>query len=353
MYPNDILSHCIVSSIPPADLDAKSNEKSPSKRSLWVEDDELEDDEGTEKYYCRCAVNSQRGLFYEFGWESHREAALSGNEEVEGDVWDILVDDAMERRRRGDAKPKGPARPKKRIKKADSEEDKSEAESIQESDGSDGEDEYEGPSDDDEEDEEVGSSDSDSPTPDEDEEDEPRTPSKKRKRPPSKLMRTPSKRTPSNSTTTPRKSTNQRKAVLPTPHSRKAIAVRKQKRKQKPLRIRPPPPLTSHLQLQNLPMDPWLRAMHVLHVGARPDVLPCREEEYARCLRAVEELIEEGSGGCVCEFFSFFFFSISPHRNGIVDSVQRYIWCARDGEDGYRTCHSPRTQAHGGRICAL
>nr|VWP01838.1 Uncharacterized protein [Ganoderma boninense] len=39
--------------------------------------------------------------------------------------------------------------------------------------------------------------------------------------------------------------------------------------------------------------------MHVLHVAARPGALPCREEEYGRVLRAVEELLEEGSGGCI------------------------------------------------------
>jgi origin recognition complex subunit 1 len=48
--------------------------------------------------------------------------------------------------------------------------------------------------------------------------------------------------------------------------------------------------------------DPWLRAMHALHVGARPEALPCRAEEYARVMRAVEELLEEGSGGCICKF---------------------------------------------------
>ncbi|KAJ3540289.1 hypothetical protein NM688_g6247 [Phlebia brevispora] len=39
--------------------------------------------------------------------------------------------------------------------------------------------------------------------------------------------------------------------------------------------------------------------MHVLHVAARPDTLPCREGEYAQIMRAVDELLEEGSGGCV------------------------------------------------------
>ena len=48
-----------------------------------------------------------------------------------------------------------------------------------------------------------------------------------------------------------------------------------------------------------LPENPWLRVMQVLHVGARPDVLPCREKEYGQIMRAVEGLLEEGSGGCV------------------------------------------------------
>ena len=34
----------------------------------------------------------------------------------------------------------------------------------------------------------------------------------------------------------------------------------------------------------NMPKDPWLRALHALHVGARPDgeTLPCREESVQR-----------------------------------------------------------------------
>ena len=40
-------------------------------------------------------------------------------------------------------------------------------------------------------------------------------------------------------------------------------------------------------------------------VAARPGALPCREEEYGRVLRAVEELLEEGSGGCICAYFVF------------------------------------------------
>jgi origin recognition complex subunit 1 len=52
--------------------------------------------------------------------------------------------------------------------------------------------------------------------------------------------------------------------------------------------------------------DAWLRGMHALHVGARPEALPCRTEEYGRVMRAVEELLEEGSGGCICELFASF-----------------------------------------------
>lgn len=55
--------------------------------------------------------------------------------------------------------------------------------------------------------------------------------------------------------------------------------------------------------MAHLPHDPWLRAMHVLHVGSRPDALPCREEEFERVLYSVSDLLEEGSGGCVCTSF--------------------------------------------------
>ena len=57
-------------------------------------------------------------------------------------------------------------------------------------------------------------------------------------------------------------------------------------------------------QVNRLPSDPWLRSMQVLHVAARPGALPCREEEYKRVLSTLEDLLEEGSGGCVCECHS-------------------------------------------------
>ena len=87
----------------------------------------------------------------------------------------------------------------------------------------------------------------------------------------------------------------------PTPHSKAAL----RRRKKTALAVRPPPPAAGMLDMderavRELGGDPWLRAMHVLHVAARPGALPCREVEYGRVLRAVEELLEEGSGGCIC-----------------------------------------------------
>lgn len=125
------------------------------------------------------------------------------------------------------------------------------------------------------------------------EDDIPKTPSRERKR----TVSTPSQ-------STPRKSRS-KKLAAPTPHSKAAIRKRNN-RTGAVVRV-PPPDLTRehYKQLEKLPQDAWLRAMHVLHVAARPDILPCRGEEYNRVLRTVEELLEEGSGGCVCGFFNF------------------------------------------------
>ena len=117
------------------------------------------------------------------------------------------------------------------------------------------------------------------------------------------VPKTPSKRKRGGQTsamTTPRHK-RIRTLAMPTPHSKAALRAR---RKKAPLVVKPPPPEMNeehYKQLQKLPKDPWLRGMHVLHVAARPNELPCREEEYARVLRSVLELTEEGSGGCVCK----------------------------------------------------
>lgn len=132
---------------------------------------------------------------------------------------------------------------------------------------------------------------------------EPKTPSRRR---------TAKSASPRKGTTTPRRArvlatpTKPRRTsalAKPTPHSKAAL----RKRRSTALAVRPPPAVDVGALELNWGIlgdthDPWLRAMHVLHVAARPDALPCREEEYGRVLRAVEELLEEGSGGCVCRY---------------------------------------------------
>ncbi|EKM58737.1 uncharacterized protein PHACADRAFT_207509 [Phanerochaete carnosa HHB-10118-sp] len=116
--------------------------------------------------------------------------------------------------------------------------------------------------------------------------------------------------------------TPRRRAVgsfaAPTPHSKAALRARANHKRARQLAVRPPPG-PGHASIQGTngedmdfggEQDPWLRAMQVLHVASRPegmeasdersrDMLPCREAEYGRILGAVEELLEEGSGGCV------------------------------------------------------
>ncbi|GJE89741.1 P-loop containing nucleoside triphosphate hydrolase protein [Phanerochaete sordida] len=104
--------------------------------------------------------------------------------------------------------------------------------------------------------------------------------------------------------------------AAPTPHSKAALRARAGHKRARQLAVRPPPG-PAHLPAgTGEPVvdfggeqDPWLRAMQVLHVSARPEggaegegrgaVLPCRETEYGRILGAVEELLDEGSGGCI------------------------------------------------------
>ena len=55
------------------------------------------------------------------------------------------------------------------------------------------------------------------------------------------------------------------------------------------------------LDAADLPVDPYQRALRLLHVGATPESLPCREEEFVDVLSKVEEGVEGGGGGCLCK----------------------------------------------------
>ena len=219
-------------------------------------------------FCCRQAVHPKRGLYFAFNWEQHRQYALGRDL----DAWRIIPDAIV---------PKTP-RKRQRILRAIPEEGEEREESKDDE-------EYREPTqpveDSDEEDQAI---------PDEEETlitEIPQTPSRKRKRAPS----TPRRR---------RAIANGATLAAPTPHSKAALRARANRKR---MTVRPPPPDRAAdigLQLQGLPKDPWLRAMHVLHVAARPEALPCREEEYGKVLRSVEELVEEGSGGCVCKYTS-------------------------------------------------
>lgn len=98
---------------------------------------------------------------------------------------------------------------------------------------------------------------------------------------------------------TPSKRLRRSGGVGPTPHSKAALRKRRNLR----FKVRPPTATTQdNTTLQSLPADPYLRAMHTLHVGERPDTLPCRDEEYVAILEAVLDLLQETSGGCICEY---------------------------------------------------
>ncbi|KAI5120698.1 hypothetical protein M0805_007661 [Coniferiporia weirii] len=259
LTPQSILRHCTVSSEKPSkpaqvQLTKKTRASAPP----------------TNAFFCSSAIDALRGLYYKLKWERHRDAALGSEDDDAGSSWAVAV--SQELRNAG--------KDRRRDKHASSDEE------------DDSGDEYKAVSDDDEDDVQVSegeaTADEDAVPGSEDEDDNkkvPRTPSKKRK-----LTSQP---------VTPRRTKRAKRTIAaPTPHSRAALRARARS-KRKTVRL---PQLAYDFMSTTagtLPEDPWLRTMQVLHVGARPDVLPCREEEFMHILRSVESLLEEGSGGCV------------------------------------------------------
>lgn len=301
--PSSIISQCTVVNAPHA-LSTKAKSAKPPKPSHHYESDDSDEPAPVGQFVCGLALNGLKGLYYKFDWATHlaRACAASVAEShvgtvkwEQGALWDVPVE---EHAKRGT---EAATRTKRRAVKARKGEDASEGSGESEGSG----DEYKAP------DADAASGDEEPVPASEDEADEgakgeedeedliPRTPRKRKRQTtstPRKASASPRKRAVM--VTTPGKRARPALAV-PTPHS-KARARRTQAAVVRP----PPPPLTQahYAALAGLPQDPWLRAMHVLHVAARPDALPCRDEEYSRVLRAVEELVEEGSGGCVCEY---------------------------------------------------
>ncbi|WVO13435.1 hypothetical protein L204_101051 [Cryptococcus depauperatus] len=93
----------------------------------------------------------------------------------------------------------------------------------------------------------------------------------------------------------------------------KANASSKKSKKTKivPKKVKRPAKRTAHptastsnlpvnpLAPDQLPVDPFERALRMLHVGATPESLPCREEEFVDVLSKVEDGVESGGGGCL------------------------------------------------------
>ncbi|KAF5339244.1 hypothetical protein D9758_013297 [Tetrapyrgos nigripes] len=303
---------------------APSPSKSPTKGRWTREVVPDSDDEiitlPSSQFQCIYAVESRRGIFYNFDWLKHRKEALKykpSDDEWEGGVaWDAHdgVPEAPPKKERKPATARPPprkkvkatptkAKPRKPAKAETEPGEEYEVGSDAESEDSGEEYDHEDEEDEDEEDvgsvvdeDELDSDEAEGTASEDDDEGMPKTPSKKRKR--------------KTALSTPRKPRG-RATVQPTPHSKAALNRRKRsksqgspskspsKKKAFPVRAQNSFKNVDSSSLRKLPEDPWARAMHVLHVGSRPDTLPCRDEEFDWLLRTVSELVEEGSGGCV------------------------------------------------------
>lgn len=104
-------------------------------------------------------------------------------------------------------------------------------------------------------------------------------------------------------TTKPSQSNKRAKISSRKPKGKRGSAVDTPSKPRK--RTAHPKSSTSHLPTtilpEDLPTDPYQRALRLLHVGATPESLPCREEEFVDVLGRVEEGVESGGGGCLCE----------------------------------------------------
>ncbi|THG96659.1 hypothetical protein EW026_g5214 [Hermanssonia centrifuga] len=298
----------------------------------------------TSSFTCISAINSRRGLYYIFDYPallrslppptdpSHWDA------EARNGIWDLVPEDIVldESVPSTPLKtPKSKGRKRKSPAVADHEEeeetpraakraktDKAKRPKGDESSTEDDDDDYTHEPVDDEE-LELGLDDEADSSEDEALSSQPRTPSRKN-RSRSHIPQTPrtQRRTPSKAKT-PRKKAN---IAAPTPHSKAALRARaranartaadtaptptptptrqpRTPRKKRTIAVRTPGLYADQIVLSGEgggeEKDPWLRAMHVLHVASRPEALACRDEEYQKVVRAVGELLEDGSGGCV------------------------------------------------------
>ncbi|KAJ6513258.1 P-loop containing nucleoside triphosphate hydrolase protein [Mycena sanguinolenta] len=275
-----IISPCEVTDVMPA----STTKTTPKKRWFFA------DEEKIGPFYCRFAVDSRRDIYYDFSWSSLCEDARGGDLWGSGERWNVNIADGRDDKPpRKKQKRDVPDRPKRdvprrakrltaptKVKESNEDEYVEPEDSSSEEDNDEDEDCLPTMEEDESDSRSVSEADVASDT---DIDDEPKTPSKSRKR--------------------------RRNVAQPTPHSKAALARRAKgagsasPRKRARFAVPLNNPTLGYDSMAHLPQDPWLRAMHVLHVGSRPDALPCREEEFASVLSKVSDLLEEGSGGCV------------------------------------------------------
>ncbi|KAJ7076450.1 P-loop containing nucleoside triphosphate hydrolase protein [Mycena belliarum] len=267
-----ILTRCTVTDEMPVPV---KTAKSPNKRWAYVDDKNK-----IGPFYCRWALNPQRNLYFDVNWNTIRKIALGEEDDPfgSGDRWNVDPVGSPPRKKRRLEAPKRDA--PKRVKRLTVDpmanvDSRSDADEDRDADYT-----GKGESDEDDEDDRLPTIHDDSDSDPEQEtysdSDEPKTPRKRG-----------------------------RNIAHPTPHSKAALARRARgagsgsPRKRARLAVRSNNAALGFDSMGHLPQDPWLRAMHVLHVGSRPDALPCREGEFDRVLGSVADILEEGSGGCV------------------------------------------------------
>lgn len=293
--PTDILAHCAVSDDP---MDAS---------------DLGDSDSDEHNFCCFYAINAEKGVFYAFNWQSHRDKATHSQrgKAVHPNAWVVVPRDE-------DIHKATPAQGNKglrahylhpRKKRRLGGDDESAEDSGIESSIDDSAEDFQ-LTDVSESDDEGAASGDDSASP------EPNGPRKRRRgalstpakargvNQGSQIFQTPTKQKRFSRPVVP-SPTKPSVGVAPTPHSKAVLRTRqklKTRRATAAQRLAAPElSVTDAKTLTHLPKDAQLRAMHVLHVGSRPDSLPSREEEFADILEKVLVLLEDGVGGCVCE----------------------------------------------------
>ena len=305
--------------------------KSPAKNHVFRHDDEVSESGGSDThsdlFFCGLALDGARGLFYEFHWENHRKIAMQDGSPSEKS-WHVDVQGLSRWKGIAQGAEAGKAFAENSDNGTDDsfyEDNEQQTSDIHESvaggeETSDRESFLEG-------DDLVSST--------------------------SKKRRGAQKGRSSPDLTTYKR----RKMAVPTPHSKAALRARQRTKdrgkgnmsgKRHNFTTHLPRAATDYAKLQNLPPDPFLRAMHVLHVGARPEVLPCREDEYVEVMGGILDLVEEGSGGCVCNSIS------SVHKGNmlIFPISRRHIRCARIRQDCNSPCCRERINGDGRTECA-